>query len=57
LQNHHHLAEEIVKRLFYKIVVAVSHLHQSDYFHFDINAENIYIDDDENVKMDPIGFG
>jgi len=41
LQTHRHLDEDLVKKIFLKIIIAVSHLHNADYVHLDINAENV----------------
>ena len=55
LEEKGNLPEIEVAKIFYKILLALDHIHSQGVIHRDIKLENIMIDEDENPKI--IDFG
>ena len=55
LEEKGNLPEIEVAKIFYKILLALDHIHSQGVIHRDLKLENIMIDEDENPKI--IDFG
>ena len=55
LEEKGNLPEKEVAKIFYKILLALDHIHSQGVIHRDLKLENIMIDEDENPKI--IDFG
>lgn len=55
IEQHDSLSEEIAKKVFRQVALAVRHLHSRGVVHRDIKDENIVVDDNFNVRL--IDFG
>ena len=55
LEEKGNLPEKEVAKIFYKILLALDHIHSLGVIHRDLKLENIMIDEDENPKI--IDFG
>lgn len=46
-----HLSEEESRRIFHQLLDAVTYIHSIDIVHRDIKCDNIYFDEDYNIKL------
>jgi serine/threonine protein kinase len=51
--RHHPIAEETLWSFFYDILQGLSHMHAHGYTHFDIKPENIFVTDNNSLKVLP----
>uniref|UniRef100_UPI003980E4A0 protein kinase domain-containing protein n=1 Tax=Salmonella sp. s55004 TaxID=3159675 RepID=UPI003980E4A0 len=51
-----HLSEEESRRIFHQLMDAITYLHSLDIAHRDIKCDNIYFDENYNIKLGDMGF-
>ncbi|PIK53925.1 putative serine/threonine-protein kinase MARK1-like [Apostichopus japonicus] len=51
-----HLSEEESRRIFHQLLDAVTYIHSIDIVHRDIKCDNIYFDEDYNIKLGDFGL-
>jgi len=52
-----HICEEQAKEIFFKLAIALNHLHLTNILHGDINCKTIYINGNNEILLVSLGLG